>query len=74
MTDWHTTTHGNTGKTGQKGSAHHNAKLTEEDVLAIRKRYVPSSKIDGTVAIARDYGMGKNTILRIVRGEGWKHL
>lgn len=71
---WHTKKHGNTGKTGQKGEAHHKAKLTNAQVLAMRARYVPSSKIHGATAIARDYGVSKSNALRIIRGEGWKHL
>lgn len=74
MTDWHTTKHGNTGKTGQKGAAHHKAKFTDADVLAIRARYVERSRVHGTRAIANDYGVCKTTIVRIVRRFGWTHL
>ncbi len=74
MTDWHTTRHGNTGNTGQKGAAHHKAKLTDEQVLAIRARYVERSRTDGTPSIARDYNVSVTTVVQIVRRIGWKHL
>lgn len=74
MTDWHTTKHGNTGKTGQKGAIHHKAKLTDEQVLAIRKRFVSRSRTDGTPSIAKDFNVSETTIVRIVRRQGWTHL
>jgi hypothetical protein len=51
-----------------KGEAHHKAKLTETDVLNIRKDTRPSTKI------AAEYGVTKPTILRIKNGKGWRHI
>lgn len=74
MTDWNTTRHGNTGNTGQKGAAHHKAKLTDEQVLAIRARFVPRSRTNGTPSIARDFNVSETTVVRIVRRIGWTHI
>jgi hypothetical protein len=52
----------------QRGPTHHNAKLTEADVRAIRKA-------KGTQkAIAAHYGIWPSTVDRIRRGIIWKHL
>jgi hypothetical protein len=48
------------------------AKLSEEQVEEIRRRYKP-----GVVAqweLGREYGVNQTTISKIVRGTRWKHL
>jgi len=55
----------------RRGSLHHSAVLTEEQVLAIREaaaageRYLP---------LARKYGMSEYTIAGIARGDRWGHV
>lgn len=50
------------------GERHHDAKLTDKDVVAIRadKRY-------GRI-VAQDYGVCKSTIDQIRAGETWRHV
>jgi hypothetical protein len=51
-----------------KGTGVPQAKLTPEQVLAIRKDLRPHS------VIARDYGMAQTVISRVIRGRNWRHL
>lgn len=50
------------------GEAQWNAKLTEDDVRAIRRATEPYS------AIARRFGVSKSNITMIKTGNSWKHL
>lgn len=43
--------------------------LTYADAVAIRARYVKGCRVNGTVAIARDYGVRYQTILAIVKNQ-----
>lgn len=56
----------------KSGAAHHSAKLTEIDVLAIRYRCKHMGH--SQVHIARDYGVSRTTINRIVNRILWKHI
>lgn len=56
------------------GERHHQAKLTEADVLAIRARYQRGSREHGTKAIARDYGVSAMLIGLVVRRKNWAHV
>lgn len=47
-------------------------KLTNEQVYAIRCRYVPHSRIDGMEALAKAYGVAPGAIERIIKGETYK--
>lgn len=58
----------NSLKNPMKGENNPWAKLTAEQVEAIRKEYVPHSKEFGTVALGRKYGVNNATIGLIVRG------
>jgi len=54
-----------------KGEDHYLAKLTERDVLEIKK--YKGSKIKYK-DISKIYGVNKNTIGSIIKGKTWKHL
>lgn len=54
-----------------KGSKHGTAKLTEEDVLEIRR--LLTSNITPKV-VAKQYGVCRATISGIKRGYKWKHV
>jgi len=62
----------------RRGTRHALAKLTEADVREIRRRYAPSySRKTGPntgPALAREYGVSRSLIHRIVRGESWPHV
>lgn len=53
-----------------RGSNNGNAKLTDADIVQIRKRL---AKGETGAAIARDYGMTRQAINQIRRGEKWRH-
>lgn len=56
------------------GELNTNAKLTKKEVIEIRSRYVKGCKINGTTAIARDYGISKSQACRIVSNKMWKEV
>ena len=47
------------------------AKLTAEEVVTIRARYVHHCRKDGASAIAREYGLTPQAISALLRGESW---
>lgn len=53
---------------GERSSSH---KVTESQVMEIRERYASGESSRG---LAREYGIGKNAVLQIIRGETWSHL
>lgn len=54
------------------GERHYKAKLTEADVLEIRRRYYAGEASQN--AIAHELGMDSSTISDLVQGKTWKHL
>ncbi len=57
-----------------RGSRDGNAKLNEEQVSQIKKRYIPYSRTDGAIPIAKEYGVSKSLIRQIGLGIIWKHV
>lgn len=53
------------------GRYHHRAKLTEDDVRAIKAALIQRQP---KKSIAREYGVSSATIRGIVRGDTWKHV
>jgi hypothetical protein len=53
-----------------RGTRNGRAKLTESDVLDIRRRYV----LGAGVEIAARYGLSATHVQRIARGEAWAHV
>ena len=61
----------------QRGETHPSAKLTEADVLYLRRIWRRGHKRgDGTgiTALARAYGMSTSSIQAAISGKTWKHL
>jgi hypothetical protein len=56
------------GREARRGVLHWSAKLTEDQVRAIRKDTRPGKKV------AHEYGIGKTTFYRIKRRELWAHV
>lgn len=54
----------------QRGKSRYNAKLTEEQVLSI---YKLKNVLSGA-EISRSFGVSKNTINCILRGDKWSYL
>jgi len=50
------------------------AKLTKEQVLQIRKEYIPYKHGHGRTALAKKYGVCTRTILAIIERKYWKHI
>jgi hypothetical protein len=48
------------------------SKLTDEDVITIRRRHALGEL--GYNRLAREYGVHRSSIIRIIKGKGWKHL
>ena len=59
-----------TGK--RKGERHHLAKLTDDDVRAIRAEYVP--RVVTQRFLAKKYGVSHAAIGLIVLGKNWPHI
>lgn len=58
--------------TTNRGSAHGMSKLTEQDVIALRVTYAAGQA--SQEKLAAKYGVSRETIGQIVRGESWGHL
>ena len=57
-----------------RGESHFNSKLTEEDVLEIRKLYIPWDRDFSLYALARKYNVTMSAIHDIVTRKNWKWL
>lgn len=51
-----------------------NSKITENDVLEIRKRITPNCRTNGYRALAEEFGLSKSTVMDIVKRKTWKHV
>lgn len=56
------------------GEAHPQAKLTEAKVIEIRRRYERGSRINGSVALGKEFGVDSYTIRSVVTGRRWKAI
>lgn len=54
-----------------KGDKHPQRKLTSQDILSIRTRYINGDK---QIDLSKEYGVRQSTISSIIRGHIWKHL
>ena len=57
-----------------KGEAHGRAKLSEVDIKNIRDRYIRGSKVHGSIAIAKDFGVAFQTVSKIVNRHRWQSV
>lgn len=55
-----------------KGSRNARSKLTEEDVQFIKKNYIRGDKKYGTEALAKKFGVARQTISAVNAGQNWK--
>lgn len=56
------------------GEAHHRSKLTEDIVKEIKQRYIPRCRINGTRALAIEFGVKHQTISDIINHKIWRDL
>lgn len=54
-----------------KGSAHHNAKLTEQQVLDMRRLFAEGTSMR---ALARQFQVDRSVVKVIVTRQGWTHI
>ena len=54
-----------------RGESHYNAKLTESDIIDIRRQAAEGASI---AALARRYGMAHSAISRIISRNAWRHV
>lgn len=57
-----------------RGGARWNARLTETDVLAIRRLYESADTRPTLIALARQYNVSRGAIAHIIRRETWRHV
>lgn len=55
-----------------KGERAPRAKLTQAQVDDIRRRYVPRQYGSGAHALAKEFGVSKQSVQAILRGDSWK--
>lgn len=53
------------------GSKHHNAKLSEESVQKMVKRFRECRSIR---EVSREFGVARTTTKRVIAGDGWNHV
>lgn len=56
----------------QKGENQGHSKLTEQQVLEIRDKYIPRKY--STYKLAKEYNVNQGTIVFIIKRETWKHI
>ncbi len=54
-----------------RGEKHRSAVLTLEQAKEIRARHVPNCRVNGSSALAREYGVSHTTICQTVRNKRW---
>ncbi len=57
-----------------RGSKNGRAKLNKEQVVEIRKKYIPYSRTASTHVLAKEYGVNKTVICDIVNNKIWKYI
>lgn len=55
-----------------KGESNSQHKLTEAEVLSIRRKYIP--RIYGTIKLAREFRVSQQLIMQIIHRKAWKHI
>ena len=55
-----------------EGASIGNAALTEDDVVAIRQRYIPKDRENGVRPLAEEFGISRVTVADILRGATWR--
>jgi len=58
----------------RRGEEFTHAKLTDDDVREIRRRYIPFDSLNGTRALGREFGVSKTVIRGVIIRRIWKHV
>lgn len=57
-----------------RGVAQAAARLMVSEVLEIRRRYKAYCKTNGSIALAREFGVTSSTITKVAGGHSWQHV
>lgn len=57
---------------GPRGEKQGRSKLTEKQVIEIRKKYIPRKRT--TYDLAKEYGINQSMVYTIISRKTWKHL
>jgi hypothetical protein len=57
-----------------RGESNSAAKLTEEAIREMRRRYVARCPINGTTALAKEFGCSQSAVSRAIKGDLWSHV
>ncbi len=57
-----------------KGSKIHRAILSDQDASYIRRIYKKNSRVSGSVALSKRFGISHQGVLSVVNRETWKHV
>lgn len=60
-------------KIGMRGERHPRAKITYQEVLNIRNRYIPFDAKNGCRAMAREFGLSHTSVEYIIHNKNWKY-
>jgi hypothetical protein len=58
----------------RRGEAFTHAKINDEIVRQIRKRYIPYHPTEGARALGREFGVSNTVVKWVVIGKIWKHV
>jgi len=58
---------------GIRGSRHGNAKLTEQQVVEMRKRYYGPGKLRH-IDLAKEFGVSETAVRKALTGQHWTHI
>jgi hypothetical protein len=57
-----------------RGSKLPQAKLSEDTAKQILLRYKPFCRVNGGAALAKEFGVHPNTIIKLTQRESWAHV
>jgi hypothetical protein len=57
-----------------RGMRQGSAKITDDTVLEIRRRYIHHDRRNGASAMARRYGISKSSVFNILTKRTWRHV
>lgn len=60
--------------TSTRGEGNPKSKLRESDVVTIKKRYAPFDKSNNAESLAKEFGVSRDYIYHIARGDRWGWL
>ena len=56
------------------GVENYNSKLSREDVLYIRRNYIPYDREFGRTALSRKFQINMKTMMEVIQGKSYKNI